>query len=271
MGHRTLKRVALEFNWPQKKTWKGYTNPYPGPLTCNPCGGSGYNSATKQVADEFYDHDGDGSRRWCDNITQDEVEALVKEDRLWDFTRVPLNEKQREDVRKKMAAGGNSWLPYENGRIPTADEVNRWNQRGLGHDAINRWILIETRCKRLGIWGKCKICKGHGEKFPKGVSRHKYKSWREYEPPAGPCFQLWDTSGGDCPISPVFRTIRILAEWCAENATIFADEKASFETWYKMFYEEVYGDGPGTLDVGSLLIISSSGYCGSIANMPAGT
>src|SRR5690606_19662190 len=34
--------------------------------------------------------------------------------------------------------------------------------RGLGHDAINRSILIEARCKRLGVPVRCPECKGHG-------------------------------------------------------------------------------------------------------------
>ena len=34
--------------------------------------------------------------------------------------------------------------------------------RSVGHDAINRWILVETRAKRLGVYGNCALCNGAG-------------------------------------------------------------------------------------------------------------
>jgi hypothetical protein len=70
------------------------------------------------------------------DITQDEVDALVAKNRLREFTR--------------------------NGHKPTALEVNS-SSNAMVHDAINRWICVETRARRLGVWGKCKECKGEGE------------------------------------------------------------------------------------------------------------
>lgn len=116
MGQRTVKRVPINFNWP-KKVWKGYINPHRGPKTCPECDGQGYNAETKKIAENYYDGDGfgvrwmydygttpDGTpasrpprrilgecRSWHNSITQDEVQALVKAGRLWDFTRVPKN------------------------------------------------------------------------------------------------------------------------------------------------------------------------------------
>lgn len=262
MGHRTLKRVPLDFQGPLDKVWEGYINPYPGPLTCNLCDGSSQNTATKQIADEFYDHDGDGSRRWCNSITQDEVQALVDEGRLMDFTRVPLNDEQREVVRKKVADGGNSWLPYDNGRIPTADEVNKWNQRSFSHDAINRWILVEARAKRLGVFGKCPVCNGEGTlPHPNEAIRKLHEEWKEYEPPTGDGYQLWETCSEGSPVSPVFASAEELADWCAENATIFASEKTSRANWLKMFV------GEDDLDTGSLLVMQP-GFIGALANAP---
>ena len=42
---------------------------------CNECEGTGYNKETLQISKDWYDFDNKGTR-WCDNITQDEVEAL---------------------------------------------------------------------------------------------------------------------------------------------------------------------------------------------------
>ena len=100
---------------------------------CEHCDQSGYNPETKRIADDWYDFAGTG-REWCHNITQDEVDALVENKRLWDFK----------------------------GKNPTADEVNQWSQKGIGHDAINRMICVEQRAKRLGVYGQCEHCEGYG-------------------------------------------------------------------------------------------------------------
>lgn len=249
MGHRELKRVPLDFQSPLNKVWEGYINPYPGPLTCNLCDGSGYNTATKQIADEFYSFE-DRSLAWYDKITQDEVQALVDENRLMDFTHT--------------CKRGEGWKRREDGYIPTAEEVNAYQHHGGmgGHDAINRHILIEARAKRLGVFGKCPICKGEGTlPHPDEAIKKLHEEWREYDPPAGAGYQLWETCSEGSPISPVFVTAEELADWCAENATIFGPEKTSRENWLKMFADE------DALDAGSMLI-GSQEYFGAVANMP---
>jgi hypothetical protein len=49
MGHRDVKRVPLDFNWPLNKVWDGYLTPAR-TETCQECNGSGR---------------GDGSGGWC--------------------------------------------------------------------------------------------------------------------------------------------------------------------------------------------------------------
>jgi hypothetical protein len=76
---------------------------------------------------------GDGF--WCDKITQDELDALVEHKRITD---------------------------------QTLDEVNNANaphSRGMGHDEINRYILVETRCNRMGVPRTCDSCGGRGIVF----------------------------------------------------------------------------------------------------------
>ena len=238
MGHRTLKRVPLDFAAQRDKVWVGYINPYPGPLTCNLCVGSGYNTATNQIADEFYDLDGDGSRRWCNSITEDEVQALVDQGRLMDFTHTWRH--------------GEGWRRREDDYIPTADEVNAWNRKPdlFGHDSINQWILVEVRAKRLGVFGKCPVCNGEGTlPHPNEAIRKLHEEWKEYEPPAGAGYQLWETCSEGSPVSPVFASAEELADWCEENATVFASQKTSRENWLRMFVGEV------DLGTGSLFVM----------------
>lgn len=250
MGQRTLKRVPLDFAAPLRRVWEGYNNPYPGgPLTCNLCEGSGYNMPTKRIADDFYSF-GDKRRSWYDKITQDEVQALVDEGRLTDFTHTWKQ--------------GEGWKRRKDGYIPTAAEVNACqHQRGSrSHDAINRWILIETRAKRYGVYGKCPVCNGDGTlPHPNEAIRKLYEEWTEYEPPMGVGYQLWETTSEGSPISPVFASAEQLADWCAENATIFAGEKTSAENWLNMFH------GEKDLEMGSSLV-SYNGYIGPKANSP---
>ena len=76
---REIKRVPLDFNWPLNMQWKGYMNPYTS-QKCTVCDSTGLNPETKQISDDWYDF-GDTGKRWCNNITQHEVDALIEERR----------------------------------------------------------------------------------------------------------------------------------------------------------------------------------------------
>lgn len=111
-------------------------------MECPSCRGSGYNPETEKISEAFYNLDRRSDlTRWCDEITEDEVQAL------WAENRLKFNYKT----------------------MPTAAQVNAdQNVRGAGfrsHDAINRGILIEARAKRLGVWGLCPECSGRGRVY----------------------------------------------------------------------------------------------------------
>lgn len=115
---------------------------------CAACDGAGYNPATKQISEDFYNHSARNGRGWKDTITQDEADALAREGRC--------------------DAGS------------TAESINAQNRpgaRGMGHDAINRWILIETRAKRLGVYGHCSKCEGHSHVFTEPAAKLFLTLW----------------------------------------------------------------------------------------------
>jgi hypothetical protein len=134
--------------------------------TCSACGGGGYNPGTREIADAFYADGPEDPRRWCDRITQDEVTALIEHHRIPELT-------------------GQRWHPetktYSIERTPAAEDVNAWERRrGIGHDAINRGILVEARARRLGVWGEgglCPTCKGHGSVFTAPECRLALTLW----------------------------------------------------------------------------------------------
>lgn len=102
---------------------------------CRQCEGHGLNPATRQLAEDWYDFT-DTGRRWCDKLTQHEVDALWDKDRLSSFP-----------------------------EKPTANAVNDWSRRGMGHDAINRFICVQARAEREGFYGECEHCAGKGSVF----------------------------------------------------------------------------------------------------------
>lgn len=244
---RELKRVALDFEWKIGKLWSGYVNPHKR-HDCIQCEGHGWSSDFNVLQDEWYSFDKvewkpnpyrQGSRynalAWSNNITQEDVNALIKEDRLWDFTRVPLNDEQREIVKKKIADGENSWLPFNNGYIPTAKEVNEWNLKGMGHDSLNCSYVIQARLEKEGKSHLCSKCNGTGEYWQSEKAKELYENWEKYEPPTGDGFQLWSTTSEGEPMTPVFKSLEELCEYCEkEKVSVFGKNTASKEEWMKM-------------------------------------
>jgi len=210
---RTLKRVPLDFNWPRGKVWIGYWHPYDS-MKCPACDGSGYNPATKKLKEDWYTHSRtDGKEGWEYSLTQDEVDRLVKGRRLRDLT--------RDDY------------------YPTADEVNQWARTNfMGHDGINQMLCVEVRAKRLGVFGKCELCKGEGDLWFSDEIKKLSEEHESREPPEGEGYQLWETCSEGSPVSPVFKTLDELCEWCSDGATTFGSFKATKEKWREMLDDD---------------------------------
>ena len=222
---REVRRTPLGFDAPLNKVWEGYINPWGEYFEgCFACGGSGSSRDYRQLEQDWYDF-ADTGRRWCNAITQDEVDALVESGRLYDLTHV--------------FAPGEGWKPKDPPVHPTAEQVNEWSRaaRGLsGHDAINRWICVEQRAKRLGILrGLCTACHGTGSRclIPQVVDW--YNAWEETEPPEGDGYQIWETTSEGSPITPSLPSPEELARWCVDNAvSAFGGQGASYEGWLRV-------------------------------------
>ncbi len=240
---REIRRVPLSFDWPLEKVWQGFLMPDSlKSIPCNACDQSGYNPATRQLQDDWYDHEGFGTRwgyayglgrdgkpaskspwlvwgttrRWQHSLTQDEVQALVEQGRLWQLPGV------------------------EEGRVPTAAEVNEWSEVSFGgHDAINRMICVEVRAKRLGVYGHCEVCKGEGQTFRDEDHASAFDAWEKTDPPEGDAYQCWEHVSEGSPISPPFATPEELARWLADNNKRTIDAGTTYETWLKFI------KGPG--------------------------
>lgn len=115
---------------------------------CSVCGGNGYHKDAQAVVNSFYAHMNPKGEHWKDKITQDEVEALI-----------------------------------EAGRVPagsTVEEINAQNRpgaRAMGHDCINRHILVGARLKRLGIQNDCECCAGNGYVYTAPAAHASLTLW----------------------------------------------------------------------------------------------
>jgi hypothetical protein len=136
---------------------------------------------------------------WCHHLNADDVEALLAADRLWDFTRAWSREHR--------------WQRVLGGRAPTPQEVNDWSISGMGHDSLNRGIVVEAKCRRAGLDPICANCNGHGSHEAYPGQRADADNWQHTDPPAGDGWQAWESVSEGSPISPVFATAEELAEW----------------------------------------------------------
>jgi len=157
-------------------------------------------------------------RRWCHDLTQDEVDKLAEEGRLYDFTHTWTR--------------GEGWKEREDGYKPTAAEVNKWSQTGHGHDAINRWICVRQRAERLGVYGKCEHCKGEGCLWRDEEHKRLHEEWSGTGPPEGPAYQVWETVSEGSPVSPAFISPSDLAQWMVENDDSITKDM-TYEQWMK--------------------------------------
>jgi hypothetical protein len=148
---------------------------------CVACDQSGLNPESKRINDDWYDFARTG-RRWDKQLTQDEVDALIKEGRLYSTMHVSTREaldklvtdgritaERAEELWENRDKDKDQQIENDDGvtsrlrvHIPWRDTVpaEEINQ-GYNHDAINRWICVETRCRRLGVWGYCEVCNGN--------------------------------------------------------------------------------------------------------------
>lgn len=208
---RYIRKVKADFDWPLKQAWEGQFNPDKAP-ECTHCDGYGHSPEYRVLKDEWYGYHGGPKQMY--NLEQYQVDALWKKGRLSNFK-----------VR------------------PTANEVNEWAKKAiLGHDSINCWIALRAKLERLKQPVKCSHCKGDGVVFRDKEHEEACKNFEATWPEDGPCFQLWQDTSEDSPITPVFETLEELAEHCADeknDISIFANDRLTKEDWLAMFKEQV--------------------------------
>ena len=245
---RQLKRVPLDFDHPINTPWEGYLNPfYALAGKCEHCE-NGYSPAGKMLNDLWYghipfkpedngsvpylptdepirtfaernvsfnsDYYGTGERdivfeaerlcklfnsSWSHHLNERDVRALVKAGRLMDFTHT--------------FKAGEGWKKKKDFVMPTPQQVNDWNLRGMGYDSCNNWVCVDAECKRIGVPSNCIWCGGGMTIWTSKEVEQQCEDWKQTEPPEGDGYQLWENVSEGSPITPVFATPEELANY----------------------------------------------------------
>jgi hypothetical protein len=199
---RKMMRVPLDFAWPLNKTWEGYLNPHY--RKCPDC----ENGSTADA-------------EWLGALVH--LILIAGEN----GARGRLHPWLGEIALRPRA------LPTPEMAKLTAGLAGR-EMSPFGHDGCDRWKATAAIVKAAGLpddWGTCKTC--GGDAIDPAV-KAAHEAWRDYEPPAGPGFQLWETTSEGSPVSPVFASLDALCAWCEGNATTFGSARASAEEWRRM-------------------------------------
>lgn len=248
---RIIRRVPLDFDWPQDKVWEGFLMPDRFDEDKCPDCKNGYSPHAQNLFDLWYGylpfapestgttplrHDTPAVRAFAErNITNAPdfygtgEGAIVREGRrLADlFNGQWSHHLTQEDVNALVAAGRlvdfthtwsaeTRWQKIEPPVTPTAEQVNEWSLRGFGHDSINASVVVRARCDREGIDPLCSTCKGHSSTEAYPGQRAEAEAWEPTEPPEGEGWQLWESVSEGSPISPVCATADELATWMSD-------------------------------------------------------
>lgn len=144
--------------------------------TCGLCAGSGYHPDAQWISESFYEH----SSPFTAQTAQQREAALIIAGFGDKLPREPLHGRNNFPPQEVLARYGEGFYEFctemARGSGFWSDKLTNDEEAALtaagrskcgivGHDATNRGILIEQRCKRFGVPLHCEACGGHGSVF----------------------------------------------------------------------------------------------------------
>jgi hypothetical protein len=176
-----VKRVPFDFDWPVGQVWHGYVNPWPGPLRCPLCLGTGLNQECVHLYNTF--------RKWASRLTKAEVATAIQ---------IGMDS---EDLGKIQHRAWEADSPLARAYLV---EV-RARRKGC-------WGVC-TSCRGTQVIPNQNPAV---QKLYDGVNL--YEEWQPIEPPCGEGWQLWELEPPDGrPASVVFWSEALLAKWCSTH------------------------------------------------------
>lgn len=247
---RLLKRVPLDFDWPIGHVWKGYINPYAS-VDCPYCYDeenerpTGYTREAWEYYKTFYGHLMEGA--YYITHPYDKDRRYCPQAKPYTFERWEYEFSLTEPNINRQLYEGDEPPAYEDLKEYFLRKPKQW----LGLDSYSIYVFTEEYCRRNGYETLCPHCKGEYKLFLNEEIEKLHNEFEKVEPPTGDGYQLWENTSEGSPKSPVFATKEELAEWCADNATIFAGDYQTKEEWLEMFKEK---DSPFVYKKGGIII-----------------
>jgi hypothetical protein len=175
-----IKRVPLDFEWPVGYLWHGYINPWPGPIECEACSGTGLNDECRKLFKNF--------RRWAPRLTEKESDLAIQ---------AGIRERELAQIRNRV------WSEIDTQVIRSYLTEIRAKTAGI-------WGCCSI-CN-----GRQRIPNPNPAVKQLYTDVNLYEEWSPIEPPSGNGWQLWKVSeDGGGPASSVFKSEEDLAEWCS--------------------------------------------------------
>jgi len=176
----SVKRVPLDFDWPKGYTWHGYVNPWPGPIECEDCVGTGLNVECQKLLRNF--------RRWAPKLTDKEASLA---------TQAGISSNELAQIRNRV------WGEVDTQLIRSYLTEIRAKTTGI-------WGVCST-CK-----GQQSVLNPNPAVQQLYTDVNLFEEWRPIEPPQGDGWQLWQIlADGGYPASAVYRSDAELAKWCS--------------------------------------------------------
>lgn len=176
-----VKRVPADFSWPTGEVWHGYVNPWPGPVACVECSGTGLSRECKKLFDSF--------RSWAPKLTQAEAAQLMA---------AGVSPREVDRLRRRIYAADTPVLRCLLVEI-------RAKRKGI-------WASCEV-CD-----GNQMVSNPNPAVVRLYEGVNLFDEWEPIEPPTGTGWQLWENPAPEgYPCSPVFETPEALAEWCQDQ------------------------------------------------------
>lgn len=193
MSSWSIKRVPLEFSWPIGLVWHGYVNPWPGPIDCEACCGTGLNDDSLKLYQNF--------KRWAPRMTEEENSIALK---------AGVSEKDLTKIRNRIWGEVDTQLIRSYLTEIRAKTTNVW---GVCHVCQGRQVVTNPNPAIQQLYTDVNL----------------YEEWRPIEPPKGDGWQLWQVKDpGGFPASKVFKSETELARWCS---THFRSDYAGWLKW----------------------------------------
>lgn len=230
---REVRRVPIDFDWPQHQVWQGYL--IPDEFREGHCSDCAYGATD--------------AREWLRGVAY--IIAGLADDAGDEAMGRPMHPylQPLREISYNRAEGrpGQQFAEFADGIAPDAASGF------IGRDVYRILTALINAAGLPEGWGTCPTCQGYGTVERYAGQRAEADAWEPTDPPTGEGWQMWETTSEGSPISPVFGTAEELAEWLAgTGASLFGKFAADRDHWLRVILGEEFAHiqiAPGVIAI----------------------